>query len=99
MVVYRATKKNRNRKYMNLIGSGITNNKKRSITVTFGEYLINDDFEILHELMSWLMSLFSIGIEYNKMEQVQEILLEHFKSLDMPDDLANKLVDNLIVEE
>lgn len=99
MVVYRATKKNRNRKYMNLIGSGRTNNKKRSITVTFGEYLINDDFEILYELMNWLMSLFSIGIEYNKMEQVQEILLEHFKSLDMPDDLANKLVDNLIVEE
>ena len=49
--------------------------------------------------MYWLNDILAVRVEYNKTDQLTKILFEHFKSLGMSDDLANKLVDNLFKEE
>jgi hypothetical protein len=96
---YKATQKNRNGAGMNFLECIRTYQNTNSITLKFSERITKNDCETLEKIMYWLNDILAVRVEYNKTEQLTKILFEHFKSLGMSDDLANKLVDNLFKEE
>ena len=96
---YKATQKNRNGAGMNFLESIRTYPHTNSIMIKFSERITRNNYETLEELMYWLNDILAVNVKYNKKEQLEKILFEHFKSLDMSDNLANKLVDNLFKEE
>ena len=96
MITYKATKRNRNRTIRNLVSSGRTNRLSNSVTIKLDRKLTKNEFKTLSKILNWLLDILAVDISYNKQEQLEQILLEHFISLNMSSDLAQKLTNNLL---
>jgi hypothetical protein len=99
MITYKATKRNRNHTIRNLVSSGRTNRLSNSVTIKLDRKLTKNELKTLSKILNWLLDVLSVNISYNKQEQLEQILFEHFISLKMSSDLAQKLTDNLLKEE
>jgi hypothetical protein len=96
MITYKATKRNRNHTIRNLVSSGSTNILSNSVTIKLDRKLTKNEFKTLSKILNWLLDILAVDISYNKQEQLEQILFEHFISLNMSSDLAQKLTNNLL---
>ena len=66
------------------------------LTLSINKSMVDNDIDVFMELTEWLHDILGFSAHFNKIEQFEKIMLEHYKSLGMPDDLANKITKNII---